>query len=98
MEDLNKYLSRLSEHHDMYVFLLLGIGMVCSLLSGRRSDPVDRAYFVRRLQCDFITASIFVHVFEIIHPMIPRVETSGYGQRSMITGDSTTYDRGIRVR
>ncbi|KAJ5351345.1 hypothetical protein N7452_000319 [Penicillium brevicompactum] len=29
VEDLNKYLSRLSEHHDMYVFLLLGIGMVC---------------------------------------------------------------------
>jgi hypothetical protein len=44
VEELNKYLSRLSEHHDMYVlfvsYSLVGrLGLTCAAI-GRRLDPV----------------------------------------------------------
>jgi hypothetical protein len=44
VEELNKYLSRLSEHHDMYVLfisysLVKRHGLTCAPI-GRRLDPV----------------------------------------------------------
>lgn len=49
MEELNKYLSRLSEHHDMYVLsrvLVANIGFTDTYL-GLKLDRVKRSSFLQ---------------------------------------------------
>lgn len=63
VEELNKYLSRLSEHHDMYVFsffyALARHGLTCAAI-GRRLDPVKWS------SGDFFFV-IYVRTYSVVH-------------------------------